>query len=94
MANKGVGTNGSQWYITFQPAPHLDGKHTVFGKLVGGENILDALENIPRKDGTERPSKEVKIVEIVMSVACRTILLFESSCIIDIRIHLRTIKPA
>jgi peptidyl-prolyl cis-trans isomerase-like 2 len=46
----------------------LDGKHTVFGKLVGGEDILDALEKLPRKDGTERPSKPVKIKEIAMFV--------------------------
>jgi peptidyl-prolyl cis-trans isomerase-like 2 len=66
MANKGAGTNGSQWYITFKPASHLDGKHTVFGKLVGGENVLDALEATPCKPGTERPAKTVKITEVVM----------------------------
>jgi peptidyl-prolyl cis-trans isomerase-like protein 2 len=66
MANKGKDTNGSQWYITFKPATHLDSKHTVFGKLVGGENVLDALEAVPLKDGTERPAKIVKINEVVM----------------------------
>ena len=66
MANKGKDTNGSQWYITFEATPHLDGKHTVFGKLVGGEQVLDALEATPRKDGTERPAKIVKITEVVM----------------------------
>ncbi|KAH8835275.1 cyclophilin-like domain-containing protein [Flagelloscypha sp. PMI_526] len=57
---------GSQFYFTFKPTPHLDKKHTVFGKLVGGENVLDALEKLPRKDGTERPAKTVKITEIIM----------------------------
>ncbi|KZS93105.1 cyclophilin-like protein [Sistotremastrum niveocremeum HHB9708] len=66
MANRGAGTNGSQWYITFKATPNLDGKHTVFGKLVGGEDILDALERLPRKDGTERPTKPVKITEVVI----------------------------
>ncbi|KIJ26133.1 hypothetical protein M422DRAFT_216413 [Sphaerobolus stellatus SS14] len=66
MANRGPGTNGSQWYITFREAPNLDGKHTVFGKLVGGDDILDALEKLPRKDGTERPAKTVKIKEVVI----------------------------
>jgi len=66
MANKGVGTNGSQWFITFKPTPHLDGKHTVFGKLVGGENVLDALEATPCKPGTERPAKVIKIKEVVI----------------------------
>ncbi|KAK7059066.1 cyclophilin peptidyl-prolyl cis-trans isomerase Cyp8 [Paramarasmius palmivorus] len=66
MANKGAGTNGSQWYITFKAAPHLDRKHTVFGKLVGGEDVLDTLEKLPRKDGTERPAKPVKITEVII----------------------------
>ncbi|KAK1233021.1 cyclophilin peptidyl-prolyl cis-trans isomerase Cyp8 [Marasmius sp. AFHP31] len=66
MANKGASTNGSQWYLTFKAAPHLDRKHTVFGKLVGGEDVLDTLEKLPRKEGTERPAKPVKITEIVI----------------------------
>lgn len=56
----------SQFYITFRATPNLDGKHTVFGKLVGGEDILDALEQLPRKDKSERPVKEVRIKEVVM----------------------------
>jgi len=52
--------------VTFKAVPHLDKKHTVFGKLVGGEDILDALENLPRKDGTERPAKTVRITQIVI----------------------------
>ncbi|KAG6841924.1 hypothetical protein C0991_005104 [Blastosporella zonata] len=66
MANKGAGTNGSQFYITFKPASHLDKKHTVFGKLVGGEEVLDLLEKLPLKDGTERPAKSVRITEVVI----------------------------
>ncbi|TFK77208.1 cyclophilin-like protein [Pluteus cervinus] len=66
MANKGPGTNGSQFYVTFQPTAHLDGKHTVFGKLVGGEDVLDALEKIPVRSGTERPAKSVRITEVVV----------------------------
>ena len=52
MANKGAGTNTSQFYLTFKSTPHLDKKHTVFGKLVGGDEVLDALEKLPLKDGT------------------------------------------
>ncbi|KAI0067792.1 cyclophilin-like protein [Artomyces pyxidatus] len=66
MANKGASTNGSQFYFTFKATPHLDKKHTVFGKLVGGEDVLNALEKLPRKDGTERPSKPVRITEVVI----------------------------
>lgn len=66
MANKGANTNGSQFYITFKPTPNLDKKHTVFGKLVGGEDVLDTLEKLSRKEGTERPVKPVKITEVVI----------------------------
>jgi peptidyl-prolyl cis-trans isomerase-like protein 2 len=58
----------SQFYLTFKAAAHLDKKHTVFGKLVGGEEVLDALESLPVKSGTDRPAKMVRIVEVVMSV--------------------------
>lgn len=54
--------------MTFKATPNLDHKHTVFGKLVGGEDVLDALEKLPLKDGTERPAKPVRITEIVMYV--------------------------
>ncbi|MDG2048775.1 MAG: peptidylprolyl isomerase [Myxococcota bacterium] len=44
MANAGPGTDGSQFFITFVPTPHLDGRHTVFGEVVDGSDTLAALE--------------------------------------------------
>ena len=46
MANKGPGTNGSQFFILYVPAPHLDGKNTVFGHVIGNEGLrtLDEME--------------------------------------------------
>ncbi|WVF69841.1 peptidyl-prolyl cis-trans isomerase-like 2 [Kwoniella sp. CBS 6097] len=64
MANSGPRSNTSQFFITFRETAHLNGKHTVFGKLVGGEDVLDKIERVPVRPGGDRPAKDIVILGV------------------------------
>ncbi|EMC91755.1 hypothetical protein BAUCODRAFT_152137 [Baudoinia panamericana UAMH 10762] len=65
MANKGPNTNGCQFFITFAGAPHLDGKNTVFGRVLEGWETLDAMEAVG-VDVKNRPQQPIKIQRVVV----------------------------
>jgi cyclophilin family peptidyl-prolyl cis-trans isomerase len=66
MANAGRNTNGSQFFITFGPTPHLNGKHGVFGRVVSGTDVVKSIR-LRDPDTDRQPGDSIMSIDIVES---------------------------
>ena len=65
MANAGPNTNGSQFFLTVAPTPHLDNRHTIFGQVVEGQDVANKISQVA-KDGQDRPLNDMVMTKVTI----------------------------
>ena len=69
MANSGPNTDGCQFFITVAPAEHLNGNYTIFGKVVSGQEVANAISKVPRDEANDKPLTPI----VIKAIAIRTV---------------------
>ncbi|MFL1896893.1 peptidylprolyl isomerase [Aquimarina sp. 2-A2] len=85
MANSGPNTNGSQFFITLKATPWLDGKHTVFGEIVEGQEVVDSIGSVTTKVA-DKPETDVKMLEVNIIRKGKDAKSFDSEAVFSDRI--------
>jgi len=65
MANAGANTGSCQFFITEVPTPHLNGKHTIFGQVIEGQDLVEKMGRVPR-DANDKPKTPIMIVRVTI----------------------------
>ena len=82
MANAGPATNGSQFFLTNGPTPHLNGRHAVFGYVVAGQDVVDAIASSPR-DQRDRPNQEIRMEKVTIERVGKSAKDFDATKVLE-----------
>ncbi|WP_299214466.1 peptidylprolyl isomerase [uncultured Aquimarina sp.] len=83
MANSGPATNGSQFFITLKETPWLNGKHTVFGEIISGQDVVDSIGVVETKKPGDKPVSEVKMQQVNIIRKGKSAKAFDANAVFE-----------